>query len=99
MTLPASSAQDGLHLFGAEGDLGGELRRQGSPAGEQGDAFGQGQQGGRLVQGIFAAAQDGHVLAAVEKGVAGGAVAHAVALQGLQAGDGGARHGKRRWPG
>ena len=39
------------------------------------------QQGLHLVQGIGSAAQHGHILAAVEKGVADGTPAHAVALQ------------------
>ena len=42
------------------------------------------------MQGILAAAQHGHILAAVEKGIAGGAKAYAVALQPGKAWD--ARH-------
>ena len=40
-----------------------------------------GQQGLYLMQGVLSTAQHGHIPAAVEKGIAGGAVAHAVALQ------------------
>ncbi len=50
------------------------------------------------MQGILAAAQHSHIFATVEKRVAGGAVAHAVALQPGQALGCGERPGKLLLP-
>ena len=43
------------------------------------------------MQGVFAAAYHGHIFAAIEKGIAGGAIADAVALEARQPRDAGRR--------
>lgn len=43
------------------------------------------------MQGVFAAAYHGHIFAAIEKGIAGGAIADAVALKARQPRDAGRR--------
>ena len=74
-------AQNGFHLLGADGHLGREICGQGCAVRQQGDAFYHRQKRLYLVQGVLAAAQHRYVLSTVEKGIAGGAPAYAVAFQ------------------
>ncbi len=75
------SPRDGFHLLGADATSGGNSAGQGRAVRQQGDASYHRQKRLHLMQGVLAVAQHRHVLSAVEKGIAGGALADAVAFQ------------------
>ena len=84
-------AEDGVDFFRPDSHLRRKLCRQRRTIQQEGDAGRHRQERLHLMQGVFAAADHGHIFAPIEKGIAGGAIADAVALETRQPRDAGRR--------
>ena len=84
-------AEDRVDFFRPDSHLRRKLCRRRRTIQQEGDAGRHRQERLHLMQGVFAAAYHGHIFAAIEKGIAGGAIADAVALEARQPRDAGRR--------